>query len=63
MKCLDPPLEYKPNMWRCTFCKENKVKVKGEKDDTEKKKESKPLFDGEHDDDCFMCFNGGGMLS
>jgi hypothetical protein len=37
----------------------NKPKVKKEK----VKKESKPLFEGEHMDDCFMCFNGGGESS
>lgn len=60
MKCLDPPLEHKPNKWRCPFCKETKTKVKLDNEERENKKEQKPLFEGEHDDDCFMCFNGGG---
>jgi hypothetical protein len=63
MKCLDPPLEYKPNTWRCTICKENRVKAKVEPVAKENKKEAMALFDGEHDDDCYMCFNGGGKFS
>ena len=54
LQCLNPPLEVRPNNWRCPSCKERKIKVKKEE------KESKPLFKGEHNDDCFMCFNGGG---
>lgn len=57
LACLDPPLESRPNKWRCLHCKERNIKVKEEKEE----KEQKPLFEGEHDDDCFMCFNGGGM--
>ncbi len=39
--------------------KAKKEKVKKEKTT----KESKPLFEGEHMDDCFMCYNGGGECS
>ena len=60
LQCLDPPLEFRPNSWKCLSCKESKIKVK--KDKNKKEKESKPLFKGEHDDDCFMCFNGGGEI-
>jgi hypothetical protein len=66
LKCLDPPLENKPwGKWTCPTCKEERVKVKKkankEKVKKEKvEKESKPLFEGEHMDDCFMCYNGGG---
>lgn len=63
LKCLDPPLLYKPNSWRCGFCKVNNIKGVGEKEEREQKKEPKPLFEGEHDDDCYMCFNGGGKLN
>ncbi|KAL3827047.1 hypothetical protein ACHAXA_007554 [Cyclostephanos tholiformis] len=66
-KCLDPPLENNTwRKWRCITCNgenkkanmKNKPKVKKEK----VKKESKPLFEGEHMDDCFMCFNGGDLI-
>lgn len=61
LKCCDPPLESRPNKWRCPPCKEKKAKIKKSKIKVvEKVVESKPLFEGEHDDDCFMCCNGGG---
>lgn len=66
LKCLDPPLEYRPDSWKCPVCKERKRNAKAKKEgkgkDKKEDKESKPLFEGEHDDDCFMCFNGGGKL-
>ncbi|KAL7541581.1 hypothetical protein ACHAXR_011047 [Thalassiosira sp. AJA248-18] len=61
LNCLDPPLDFRPNKWRCPPCKERKVKIKREKEEKEPK-QPKPLFEGEHDDDCFMCFYGGGEL-
>ncbi|KAL9191156.1 hypothetical protein ACHAXT_000862 [Thalassiosira profunda] len=57
MGCLDPPLESRPNSWRCPTCKERKIKAKKKEE-----KETMPLFEGEHDDDCFMCGNGGDLL-
>lgn len=57
LQCLDPPLEFRPNSWKCPSCKERKIKYQ-----KPEVKSSKPLFKGEHDDDCFMCFNGGDLL-
>jgi hypothetical protein len=68
-KCLDPPLESNNpwRMWRCITCKtENKKANKENKQKVKKvkvEKEPKPLFEGEHMDDCFMCYNGGGESS
>jgi hypothetical protein len=55
-------LESKPTKWRCTTCKANKVKAKEKVKEKvkEEKEEPKSKFEGEHDDDCFMCFEGGG---
>ena len=72
LKCLNPPLENKPwGKWRCPPCKIDRAKAKKEgvemkmakkeKAKQEKaEKQSKPLFEGDHMDDCFMCYNGGG---
>mmetsp|Transcript_34391 Transcript_34391/g.72464 ORF Transcript_34391/g.72464 Transcript_34391/m.72464 type:complete len:1592 (+) Transcript_34391:26-4801(+) len=65
LKCVDPPLQFRPNKWRCPNCKKRKAKAKKprvKKIKEEKDVESKPLFEGEHDDDCFMCFMGGDLI-
>ena len=65
MKCLNPPLEKRPHKWKCTTCKEKKRMAKENrlKEKTYAKPKNSKLFEGVHDDDCFMCFNGGGRCS
>ena len=64
LECLDPPLQTRPSKkWRCPTCQAAKAKAKKEtkKGKVKKEKEEdKPLFEGEHDDDCFICGYGGG---
>lgn len=60
LKCLSPPLEHRPNKWRCQLCRDTKKKVPREKIVAKPKNEK--LFEGVHDDDCYICFNGGGKL-
>ena len=52
-KCLSPPLESTPVKWRCPPCRQRKATVK---------KESKPLFEGESSDWCYVCDDGGDLL-
>lgn len=56
LQCLEPPLETRPNSFKCPSCKENKRKG------VPKEKKSKPLFEGVHDDDCYICRNGGNLV-
>ena len=56
LQCLDPPLETRPNSFKCPSCKESKRKG------VPKEKKSKPLFEGVHDDDCYICRNGGNLV-
>jgi hypothetical protein len=56
LQCLDPPLETRPSSFRCLSCKESKRKC------IPKEKKTKPLFEGVHDDDCYICRNGGNLV-
>ncbi len=51
-KCLSPPLENRPNKWRCPPCREINAVPKDEK----------PLFEGEHSDWCYVCDDGGDLV-
>ena len=57
LQCLEPPLETRPNNFRCGSCKESKLK-----NDVLKETKIKPLFEGVHDDLCYICQNGGKLL-
>jgi hypothetical protein len=57
LQCLDPPLANRPNSFRCLSCKESKRKCI-----IPKEKKTKPLYTGAHDDDCFICRNGGNLV-
>lgn len=56
LQCLDPPLETRPNSFKCPSCKESKRRK------VPKEKKAKPLFTGLHDDDCYICRNGGNLV-
>eukprot|EP00984_Skeletonema_dohrnii_P012258 scaffold4957_cov115-Skeletonema_dohrnii-CCMP3373.AAC.5 len=56
LQCLDPPLETRPTSFRCPSCKESKRRG------VPKEKKAKPLFEGVHDDDCYICRNGGNLV-
>ncbi|KAL7500795.1 hypothetical protein ACHAWT_009748 [Skeletonema menzelii] len=56
LQCLDPPLETRPSSFKCLSCKETKRRG------VPKEKKSKPLFEGVHDDDCYICRNGGNLV-
>lgn len=56
LQCLDPPLEQRPTNFRCLSCKESKRRG------IPKEKKTKPLFEGVHDDDCYICRNGGNLV-
>ena len=58
LKCLSPPLDHRPNKWRCPACREQQKMIPKEKNVPKVKNDK--LFKGVHDDDCYMCFNGGG---
>ena len=63
LKCFDPTLDQKPkSVWRCPTCKENKKAIKEIKikEKTYAKPKNEMLFEGVHDDDCYICYNGGG---
>lgn len=63
LKCFDPTLDHKPkNVWRCPPCKENKKAIKEIKINEKAfaKPKNEKLFEGVHDDDCYICYNGGG---
>ena len=63
LKCLDPPLERRPNKWKCITCKEKKRAAKENrllKEKTYAKPKNVKLFEGVHDDECYICINGGG---
>eukprot|EP00956_Cyclotella_meneghiniana_P012729 scaffold18119_cov70-Cyclotella_meneghiniana.AAC.3 len=65
LKCFDPTLDHKPkNVWRCPPCKENKKAIKEIKINEKAfaKPKNEKLFEGVHDDDCYICYNGGGEL-
>ena len=74
LTCQTPPLEAKPKggaarIWRCGPCKEADAPILEQYRQapattttrTPKKKNLK-LFEGEHDDDCYICENGGELV-
>ena len=65
LQCHDPPLQSKPRgRWRCGKCK--KSNTPAPKPRNKIKRETLlvnlKLFEGEHDDDCYICFNGGDLV-
>lgn len=69
LTCNYPPLDTKPKggaarVWKCTTCKESNAPLLEQyvaAPKTLNKKKLK-LFEGEHDDDCYICFNGGELV-
>ena len=70
LNCHDPILDVKPRgRWKCTACKEaNKPILEHHQAERAKSAPSKKktmnlvLYEGEHDDDCYICFNGGELV-
>ena len=70
--CQDPPLESKPvgrdfRTWRCNQCQANDKPLlehhqKARPPSIRRTQMSLELFQGEHNDQCFMCFNGGQLV-
>ncbi|KAL3789146.1 hypothetical protein HJC23_012235 [Cyclotella cryptica] len=60
LKCLSPPLDNRPNKWRCPACREQRKTIP--KETNAPKIKNDKLFEGVHDDDCYMCFNGGDLI-
>ena len=74
LACCDPVLETKPKggaarIWRCTTCKasdapllEKYQKAAAAAANKTPKLKNLVLFEGEHEDDCYICFNGGELV-
>lgn len=62
--CHSPPLQTIPRgRWKCGNCKAANIPLPKPKQKVKTKDDilaSLNLFKGEHQDDCYICFNGGG---
>ena len=65
LRCHSPPLQTIPKgRWKCGKCKIANIPLPRPPKPKSKTKDeilaSLKLFKGEHDDDCYICYNGGG---
>jgi len=64
--CHSPPLQTIPRgRWKCGKCKAANIPLPKPKPKVKTKDEilsSLNLFKGEHDDDCYICYNGGDLV-